>query len=105
MNELKTYYRYEHKNEYSDIFVLKEIKSRGRQYNCFDTKEEAKKHFEEARRVANEKYNKIMDEIEEVKEKYGHFSINGWAYANDDSGLEYGGCIEINVSGYEFSFR
>ena len=105
MNELKTYYRYEHKNDYSDIFVLREIKSRGRQNNCFDTKEDAKKHFDESRQIANERYNKIMKEIEILKETIGDFSIEGWATADDDSGLDYGGCIEIIVNGYEFSFR
>lgn len=105
MNELKIYYRYEPKNDYSNIFVLREVKSRGRQYNCFETKEEAKKHFEESEKIANERYNKIMDSIERLKEKIGDFSIDGWAYAQDDSGLEYGGCIEIEVNKYKFSFR
>ena len=105
MNERKLYYRYEDKNENTGIFVLRERMLFGRQCNCFETKEDATNHFKEAEKIANEKYDKIMDEIVALKDIVGDFSIDGWAEANDDSGLCYGGIIEFEVNGYSFTFR
>lgn len=105
MRELKKYYMYEHKDNYSDKFVIVERMLYSRRYNCFDTPEEATKHFKESEKIALEKYNKIMDGIQSLKESMGDFSIEAWANADDDTGLDYGAMIEIIVNGYDFTFK
>lgn len=104
MKELKRYYVYEHKNNYSDKFVLNTINSKYRYKNYFDTPEEATKHFKESEKIALEKYNKIVDGIQSLKESIGDFSIEAWANSDDDTGLDYGTMIEISVNGYSFTF-
>ena len=104
MKELIKYYTYEQKNDYSNKFVLREKLKYGRQKNYFDTPEEATNHFNKSQEIAIKKYNKIMDGIEKLKEEMGDFDIYAWAHADDDSGLDYGATIEINVNEYDFIF-
>lgn len=104
MIELKKYYRYEHKDDYSDKFVIVKKMLCGRGYNCFDTPEEATKHFKESEKIALEKYNKIIDGIQLLKELIGDFSIEVWANSYGDTGLDYGALIKITINGYDFTF-
>ncbi|MBE7728070.1 MAG: hypothetical protein E7244_27885 [Enterocloster citroniae] len=101
--EKKTYYRYE-PDDYG-TFIIKEHILYGPKRNCFLTKEEATNHFENAQRVALNKYKKIMSGINRLKEEVGDFSYDCDVYVHDDSGLEIKMYIEINVNGYDFRFN
>ena len=102
--EPRHYYYYELQNDWNDKFVLRDRYTKYKQKNYFDTPEEATKHFKESEQIARAKYSCAIQKINEMKEYFG-FSIGAWAYAHDDSGLEYGAQIEIEVNGYVFVFR
>ena len=104
MREEKVYYTYNYKREYDEKMSLLKIISKYRYSNYFETPEEATKHFKEAEQLARVKYSCAIQKINEIKEYFG-FSIGAFAYAHDDSGLEYGAQIEIEVNGYVFVFR
>lgn len=104
MNEEKTFYTYDD-NNYRYVLALRTVKSKYRYNNYFETPEEVTKHFKEAQEISQERYSKIMQGMEELKEKFGDFSICSWAWAHDDSGLEHGIKLEINVNGYNFEFK
>jgi hypothetical protein len=102
--EKKIYYRFENKSEGSNNFVLKEKLLYGANRNCFKTKEEAKTHFEEANKIAQEKYEKIMDGIHKLKESLGDFSYD-YFVRGDTHGIDADGMyITFEVNGYEFEF-
>ena len=54
--------------------------------------------------MANEKYHIIIEKLDRLKAEL-EFDIIGYAYCSDDTGLEYGAQIEIEVNGYVFMFR
>ena len=104
MKEKELYYRYEHKTENSDTFVLKEKMLYGAGLNCFKNKEDATKHFKNAEEIAQEKYSKIMDGIEKLKDLVGDFSYN-YFMSGDTYGIEEDGLyISFEVNGYNFTF-
>lgn len=73
--------------------------------NCFNTPEEAQNHFDEAYEKAYEKFDKIMREIQNLKEKLGGFSIE-YFIEGDLYGIEQEGkYIEFEIDGYSFEFR
>lgn len=101
--EKKKYFRYEPNDNGS--FILKERMFYGANRNCFLTKEEATNHFEKAEKVALEKYEKIMNGINKLKEEVGDFSYDCDVHVHDDSGLYTIMYIEFNVDGYDFRFN
>lgn len=103
MREEKTYYTYNYKREYDEKMSLLKITSKYRYNNYFETPEEATIHFKEAERLANEKYHTIIEKLNRLKSEL-EFDIIGYAYCSDDTGLEYGAQIEIEVNGYIFTF-
>ena len=104
MREEKVYYTYNYKREYDEKMSLLKIISKYRYNNYFETPEEATKHFKEAEQLATEKYHIIVEKLDRLKAEL-EFDIIGYAYCSDDSGLEYGAQIEIEVNGYVFVFR
>lgn len=102
--EKKKYYIFENQSESDNNFVLKEKLLFGAGKNCFKSNEEAVTHFEEANKIALEKYEKIVNGIEKLKEEFGNFSYGCDVWVLDDSGLEKIMYIEFNVNGYDFKF-
>lgn len=102
--EKKKYYRYENESDGSNEFVLKERMLYSGYRNCFLTKEEAKEHFDEAYKIALDKYEKIMEGIRELRNTLGYFSydyyINGDTYGIYSEGMY----LEFEVNGYNFKF-
>lgn len=102
--EKKTYYRFENQSENSNDFVLKERTLYGANKNCFKSKEEAELHFKNAEIKSLEKYEKIIDGINKLKQEFDDFSLECYAWVLDDSGLETSVYIEFNIDGYDFKF-
>lgn len=105
MDERKVFYKYEHESEISDKFVLCEKRLYNKGTNCFSTKEEAMEHFIIAKKLADKKFNKIIDGVNHLKDSIGDFSIEGCAYASDDTGLDYWANIEFDINNYHFTFK
>ncbi|MDF2879543.1 MAG: hypothetical protein K0R54_100 [Clostridiaceae bacterium] len=102
--EKKKYYRFENESEDSNNFILKEKLLYGANRNCFISKEEAKTHFEDANKIALEKYKNIMNGINKLKESLGDFSYD-YFMCGDTYGIESDGMyIHFEVNGYDFQF-
>jgi hypothetical protein len=103
--QYKTFYKAISKNTGSNDFKITKMELLGRGRNCFDTPEEAQKHFNRAAATAEEKFNKIMDGIQNLKENLGGFSIE-YFIEGDLYGIEQEGkYIEFEIDGYSFEFR
>ena len=66
----------------------------GANKNCFISKEEAKTHFEEANKIALEKYENIIDGINKLKESLGDFSYD-YFMCGDTYGIYSDGIYRI----------
>lgn len=101
----KTFYKAISKTTGSNDFKITKMELLGKGVNCFNTPEEAQKHFDEALEKAYEKFDKIMEEIQNLKEKLGGFSIE-YFIEGDLYGIEQE-CkyIEFEIDGYSFEFR
>ena len=103
--QYKTFYKAISKNTGSNNFKVTKMELLGKGVNCFNTPEEAQKHFDEAYKKAEEKFDKIMKEIQNLKEKLGGFSIE-YFIEGDLYGIEQEGkYIEFEIDGYSFEFR
>ena len=101
----KTFYKAISKNTGSNDFKVTKMELLGKGVNCFNTPEEAQNHFDEAYEKAYTKFNKIMEEIQNLKEKLGGFSIE-YFIEGDLYGIEQEGkYIEFEIDGYSFEFR
>lgn len=101
--ERKKYYRYEPDDNGS--FRIKEKMLFGANRNCFLTEAEATNHFENAEKIALDKYEKIMLGIEKIKKEVGDFTYDCDVEVLDDSGLIATMYIEFDVDGYNFRFN
>lgn len=102
--EKKIYYRFENESEDSNNFIIKEKLLYGANRNCFTSKEEAKTHFEEANKIALEKYENIMNGINKLRESLGDFSYD-YFMCGDTHGIYSDGLyIRFEVNGYDFQF-
>ena len=103
--QYKTFYKAISKNTGSNNFKVTKMELLGKGVNCFNTPEEVQKHFNRAYEKAEEKFNKIMAEIQNLKEKLGGFSIE-YFIEGDLYGIEQE-CkyIEFEIDGYSFEFR
>ena len=71
----------------------------------FQYSRRSQNHFDEALEKAEEKFNKIMEEIQNLKEKLGGFSIE-YFIEGDLYGIEQEGkYIDFEIDGYSFEFR
>lgn len=103
--QYKTFYKAISKTNGSNNFKVTKMELLGRGQNCFDTPEEAQNHFNEAYKKAKQKFSKIMEGIENLKEKLGGFSIE-YFIEGDLYGIEQEGkYIEFEIDGYSFEFR
>lgn len=101
----KTFYKAISKTTGFNDFKITKMELLGKGVNCFNTPEEAQNHFDEALEKAEEKFNKIMEEIQNLKEKLGGFSIE-YFIEGDLYGIEQEGkYIEFEIDGYSFEFR
>lgn len=101
--EKRKYYRCEPNDTGS--FNVRELMLYGAGKNCFLTKEEAVKHFENAERVALDKYEKLMIGISKLKKEIGDFNFGCEIEVLDDSGLETTMYVEFLIDGYEFRYN
>lgn len=102
--EKMLFYRYESKTTGNNDFSITEKMLYAANRNCFLTKEEATTHFEESYKTALERYEKIIDGIEKLKESLGDFSYD-YFFLGDTHGIyEDGLYIEIIVNDYVFQF-
>lgn len=101
--EKKKYYRYETDDD--GMFYLTERFLERKWLNCFETKEEATQHFKEAESIALDRFNDIMDGIENLKDKYGSFYFDCLIKSCDDTGLSVEPTLEFKVNGYDFVFK
>lgn len=101
--ERKKYYRYEPDDNGS--FRIMEKMLFGANKNCFLTKAEATKHFQNAEKKALDKYEKIILGIDKLKKEVGEFSYDCDVEVLDDSGLMTAMYIEFDVDGYNFKFN
>ena len=101
----KTFYKAISKTNGSNNFKVTKMELLGKGKNCFDTPEEAQKHFDFAYEKAYAKFDKIMEGIQKLKESLGGFSIN-YFIEGDLYGIEQEGqYIEFEIDGYSFEFR
>mgnify|MGYP001003740391 FL=1 len=96
------FYRYENDAIGKNEFSIKEKKTFDK--NWFLTKEEATAHFEEAYKIALDRYEKIIEGIEKLKETLGDFSYEYFLLGDTNGIYDDGLFIEIVVNGYEFEF-
>lgn len=101
--EKKKYYVYKQDND--GMFYLTELMLNKPWLNCFETKEEATKHFKEAESIANNIFLDIMSGIAVLKNKYGNFEFDCLVNALDDTGLSVEPTLEFKVNGYDFIFK
>lgn len=102
--EKKLFYRYENEVTGRNKFTIAEKMLYGANRNCFLTKEEATTHFEESYKVALDRYEKIIEGIQKLKESLGDFSYS-YFFHGDTYGIHEDGLyIEISVNGYDFQF-
>ncbi|HPO11748.1 MAG TPA: hypothetical protein PLM63_04140 [bacterium] len=103
--QYKTFYKAISKNTGSNDFIVTKMELLGKGVNCFNTPEEAQKHFDEALEKAYIKFDKILEGIQNLKEKLGGFSID-YFIEGDLYGIEQEGkYIEFEIDGYNFEFR
>lgn len=102
MNKIK-YYRFEQESPDTN-FVLKEKLLYGAGVNCFLTRDEAWVHFEEANKIAQKKYESIMEGIDNLKNSLGNFSYEYFMHGDTYGIYEDGLYIQFEVNGYDFMF-
>ena len=98
------FYRYENKTTGKNNFAITEKMLYGANKNCFLTKEEATTHFEESYKIALDRYEKIIDGMEKLKESIGDFSYSYFLDGDTHGIYEDGLYIEISVNDYDFHF-
>lgn len=102
--EKKKFYHYVNQSSGKNNFECKEIMLYAAWVNCFPTKEKATAHFEEAYKIALEKYKQIKEGIQKIKDTVGNFSytyfMEGDTHGIDDEGMY----ILITVNDYDFEF-
>lgn len=102
--EKKIYYRFENSSMGDNNFVVKEKMLYGAGKNCFTSKDEATAHFEEAYKIALEKYENIIDGIIKLKELLGDFSYDYFMDGDTHGIYSDGMYIRFEVNGYDFQF-
>lgn len=102
--EKKLFYRYESKTTGKNDFAIVEKMLYGAHRNCFLTKEEATTHFEDSYKTALDRYEKIIEGIEKLKESLGDFSYSYFFHGDTHGIYEDGMYIEISVNDYDFQF-
>lgn len=102
--ERTLFYRYENKSTGKNNFAITEKMLYGANRNCFLTKEEATAHFEGSYKIALDRYEKIIEGIQKLKESLGDFSYNYFFHGDTYGIYEDGLYIEISVNGYDFQF-
>lgn len=101
----KTFYKAISKNTGSNDFKITKMELLGKGVNCFNTLEEAQKHFNRALEKAEQKFHNIIEGIQNLKENLGGFSID-YFIEGDLYGIEREGkYIEFQIDGYSFEFR
>ena len=100
--EKKLYYRAIPETN-GKFHIIKEA-LRGKGKNCFLTEKEAIEHFTNAKIIALEKYEKITEGLQKLKEEFGNFDFGCDVEVDDDSGLWIERFLEIEVNGYTFKF-
>lgn len=102
--EKKVFYRYERKTFGRNDFRIQENMLYVAHINCFVTKEEATDHYEASYKIASEKYEKIIQGIQKLKETLGDFSYEYFIEGDTHGIYEEGLYMEIMVNGYSFQF-
>lgn len=100
--EKKKYYRCVPGNNGS--YAVEEVYKYGPGKNWYLTKESAVEHYNRALKKALEKYEKIANGIQDLKDKLGGFSCDCEVSVLDDSGLTTEMYITFEVEGYRFKF-
>jgi hypothetical protein len=103
--ETKLFYKYENKSDGKNNFVMKEKALHYANRNCFNSPEEATKHYKNAYKIALKKYNNIMDGLRKLKEINGDFSFEYFMNGDTHGIYEDGLYISIEVDGYNFEFE
>jgi len=100
--EKRIYYTYQNQQDGVNDFILKEVNRYWT--NCFATKEEATEHFNVSKKIAEDRYNKVVEGIRKLRDEIGHFDYD-YFVNGDDQGIEQEGLyINIKVNGYDFEF-
>lgn len=102
--EKTLFYKYENKATGRNKFTIAEKMLYGANINCFTTKEAATSHFEKSYKVALDRYEKIIDGMQKLKESLGDFSYDYFFHGDTHGIYEDGLYIEISVNDYDFQF-
>lgn len=105
MKDMCIYYRFECDVAGSNDFILRERLSYGPSKNCFKTKEEARFHFDNAKKIALKKYENILEGLKKIKESLGDFSYEYYILGDTYGIYDEGMYISFEVNGYDFEFR
>lgn len=100
----KLFYRYENKSTGRNNFKIAEKLLYGAHKNCFLSQEDATAHFEESYNIALNRYEKILEGMEKLKESIGDFSYEYFFHGDTHGIYEDGLYIGIRVNDYDFQF-